>query len=94
MPRTEKVQVGALTTWIEYEPATQERNGSWKSSASGRVRFRHEDGTAFVAETNTKEAYGRTAEMAVTGALTRAGKMVQRTVEGIQAAMEPPHENP
>ena len=80
MYQTEKKKIENLVTWTEYEPATQEPRGNWKANGIGRIRFKHEDGHTFLAETDAKVAYGRTAEEAVEGVLRRVNAQVGRIV--------------
>lgn len=89
MPRTDRVTANGLAWWVEYESATREPNGSWKSTAAGRVRFQHDDGTTFVAELETKTAYGRSAEHAEAGARTRALRVLERVVEFMRETRDP-----
>jgi hypothetical protein len=50
MYQTEKQKNGNLVSWVEYEPATKEPSGNWKSEGIGRIRFKHDDGHTFQAE--------------------------------------------
>ena len=89
MPRTDNVTKKGVTYWMVYELPTQEPNGSWKAFASGRVRYCHDDGTTFTAETETKSAYGHTEAVASFGAKARVAKQLVRIVTFICLAREP-----
>lgn len=89
MPRTDPVHDRGLVSWIEYESATRERNGSWKASATGRIRYQHDNGTSFTIETERKTAYGRSAEHAENGARSRVSKMLERAVAFVYTAQNP-----
>lgn len=89
MPRTEKTKIGALVTWVEYDTPVKDAKGNWSTTAIGKVRFQHDDGTTYVAETVEKTAYGHSLEHAVEGVLKRAGNCVARTVASILECQEP-----
>jgi hypothetical protein len=85
MPRTDKERLGnGIESWVDWEPATQDRKGGWQSSAQGKVRFRDEAGATFIAETMSRVAYDRTAERAQEAAIKRAKKLVTAIVCSIR----------
>lgn len=78
-----------MTYWLEYETPVQEPNGTWKSCATGRVRFIHDDGTPFIIEIETMNAYGQDEDQAAVGAKKRAAKLVDRIVGFLKEARNP-----
>jgi len=89
MPRTDKIKSGEFEYWTEYTRAIQEPNGSWKATASGRVRFDYKDTDCGLyreiqLETLTKEAYGKTANDAEDGALKRVDKLIGNIVTSVR----------
>ena len=83
MYKTEKQEIGSLTTWIEYEP-TQEPNGTWKVKATGYVRYAHDSGQVYTAESLTKTTYNHGQDLAIKAALVRVNKLLKQMVASIQ----------
>lgn len=82
--KSNKVQLGKVSYWIEHELPIEERSGSWKVSGQGCFKFVRDDGTFCLCELEHKDSYGRSAEHAFSGLEKRIHKVLLRVVTFIQ----------